>query len=111
MNCFTCEVCAVIAADCAPACLGTESTNPSLGAPVTSTSDSTLGVERLIGTVSAVGTSIASIITGRPIVSTKVNGQQVATLGNKPLVVGQVQANTVLLVLGGVVLAFLLLRK
>lgn len=109
MDCFTCCVDAVIGADCAPACLGTESTNPSLGSPVQS--GSTAGIDRLIGTMSSVGTSIASIVTGRPIVTTKVNGQQIATLGNKPLVVGQLQANTVLLVGGAVVLAFLLLRK
>jgi hypothetical protein len=63
--------------------------------------------------LSNLGISVASAVTGRPVVTTNVNGQRIATLGNKPLVTGQVQTSTVLFVgaLVAVAIAWMVLAK
>lgn len=74
--------------------------NPSLASPPQNDSGGR-DYTALVGALGNLGISIGSIVTGRPVVSTTVgsNGQRIPSLGSPPIVTGQVQANTVLLVI------------
>jgi hypothetical protein len=103
--------------DCLPpqACndssLATETAPESLGCNRGSDRNGTC-VSQIISAVSNVGVGLAGAITGRPVVTTK---QGNVTLGQKPLVTGQVQASSLLwmiaLIAVAIAIVFVIGRK
>lgn len=96
----SCDYCFVPC--CAPgtdaAALTTVDSAPDQG--TATNSNSPTGLESLICSLGRVGVVIAGAATGRPVVNTRVGNQNIPTLGNKPLVTGQVSANEVVIIAG-----------
>ena len=83
--------------------MATVSPNPSVANPATTPTGTTSG--SLVGPLSNLGLSIASMVTGRPIVSSG----GVKTLASPSVVTGSVSASSMLLVIAGVAVVALVL--
>lgn len=99
-----------------PCCDQTVATVPTCSAAMTTAcitpsqgtatnANSGTGLEGLICSLDRVGITVAGAVTGRPVTTNK---QGIPTLGNKPVVTGQISANE-LVVIGGIALVVIAL--